>query len=111
MWMKSLTRLMTNVAWLQRFTRAPEAAPAIDGRKLIHRLDLTVDASCPCGSTIIHHLTLMSTADCPRCGRTLAIRSVQYLRASPAAVPDPQISVGWVMSQESLRVVRTRGVH
>jgi hypothetical protein len=89
--------------------------PALPDRttdaKLVHRIDLTVDASCPCGSTLIHHLTLMSTADCPRCGRTLAIRAIEYHRTSPASVPIPVISIGWVHSTESLRHARTRGVH
>lgn len=95
----------------QRDTLIKDAPARVDGAKLIHRLDLTVDASCPCGSQIIHHLTLMTTVDCPRCGRTLAIRSIEYHRTSPAAVPDPTISIGWVHSDELLRGARTRGVH
>ena len=66
------------------------------------RVDLTVDAGCPCGSPIIHHLTLMTTADCPRCGRTLAIGRFHYYRSSPR--PSGRPSVGWVESEESLRV-------
>jgi hypothetical protein len=97
--------------WLTRVT-TPEPPPLqVDGDKLIHRFDLTVDASCPCGSQIIHHLTLMTTAECPRCGRTLAIRGIEYHRTSPAAVPLPTISIGWVHTDEMLRGVRTRGVH
>lgn len=113
--------LETLLRWLDRvvpFTSAStatdeaQAAPQrIDGEKLIHRIDLTVDASCPCGSQIIHHLTLMTTVDCPRCGRTLAIRSITYFRTSPAAVPKPVITMGWVHSSEALRKSETRGVH
>jgi predicted RNA-binding Zn-ribbon protein involved in translation (DUF1610 family) len=89
----------------------PEPPGRVDGDKLIHRLDLTVDASCPCGSQVIHHLTLMTTAECPRCGRTLAIRSIEYHRTKPASVPTPVISIGWVHSDELLRRTETRGVH
>lgn len=97
--------------WLIRDTAPLDSVGRVDGDKLIHRVDLTVDASCPCGSQIIHHLTLMTTADCPRCGRTLAIRSIEYHRTTPAAVPVPVISIGWVHSDELLRGSRTRGVH
>jgi hypothetical protein len=102
--------------WLARDESAPVAAPEpeplVDAPKLIHRIDLRVDVSCPCGSQVIHSLTLMSTAECPRCGRLLAIRGIQYERSSPAAVPKPVISVGWVQSDETLRrLSRARGVH
>ena len=79
--------------------------------KLIHRVDFTVDATCPCGSQSIVHLTLMTTVDCPRCGRTMAIRAIEYHRTTPAAVPDLRISIGWVQSDAMLRQARTRGVH
>lgn len=96
--------------WLVR--DQPPAPEVVEGTKLIHRIDLAVDVSCPCGSQIIHHLTLMSTAECPRCGRLLAIRGIHYERSSPAAIPKPEISVGWVQSDATLRrLSRVRGVH
>lgn len=99
--------------WIDKVTqRVTVSAPQkVDGDKLIHRIDLTVDASCPCGSSLIHHLTLMTTVDCPRCGRTIAIRSIAYHRTSPASIPNPVISIGWVHSDEHLRTAQTRGVH
>ena len=57
-------------------TPKPEPPGRIDGSKLIHRVDLTVDASCPCGSQIIHHLTLMTTAECPRIVHPLSPNTV-----------------------------------
>lgn len=89
----------------------PDAPGRVDGDKLIHRVDVVVDASCPCGSTVIHHLTLISTADCRRCGRTIGVRSIEYHRRSPAAVPQPIISIGWIHSETHLRRSPTTGVH
>ena len=97
--------------WWRRIAPAPPPPAPEQTRKMVHRLDLTIDATCPCGSDILHHLTLVSTSECPRCGRTIAIRSFEYFRSSPASVPDPIISIGWVVTQELLRSARTRGVH
>jgi hypothetical protein len=106
-----LTKTRLTELWRQ-WTAQPAPPPhQVETRKLVHRLDLTIDATCPCGSDILHHLTLVSTSECPRCGRTIAIRSFEYFRSSPASVPDPIISIGWVVTQELLRSARTRGVH
>jgi hypothetical protein len=82
-----------------------------ESERLIDRLDVLVDAYCPCGSTHLHHLTLVSTSECARCGRTLAIRSIHYARTSPWVMPTPQVSVGYVFTPESLRSRQTAGVH
>ena len=74
----------------------PEPVPKIDGRKLVRADDMTINHAVPCGSEIIHHLTLMSTSECPRCGRTLAIRSIFYHRTTRRRVPIPSFRwAGW----------------
>jgi hypothetical protein len=88
---------------------AEERPPATE--KLVDRLDVTVDAYCPCGSTHLHHLTLVSTSECARCSRTLAIRSIQYVRSNFGTIPQAQVSVGYVFTPDSLRRRRTTGVH
>ena len=89
----------------------PPEPQARYGAELIDRLDVLVTAYCPCGSTHLHHLTLVSTSECRRCGRTLAIRSLQYLRPHYSDLPDPEVSVGYVVTPENLRARTTQGVH
>ena len=104
-------------AWVQRLVARwwpPEEPPEPQtryGADLIDRLDVLVTAYCPCGSTYLHHLTLVSTSECRRCGRTLAIRSLQYLRPRFSDLPDPNVSVGYVVTPENLRARTTQGVH
>ena len=99
------------------FRRLPpppdHAEPTLEpeSERLIDRLDVLVDAFCPCGSTHIHHLTLVSTSECARCGRTLAIRSIQYARTSPSVMPTPQVTVGYLFTPEALVKRTTTGVH
>lgn len=86
--------------------------PTLDGNELIRRIDVGVEALCPCGSAHIHHLTLMSLAECRRCGHTFGIRSIQFLRTGPSAVPTTNIvTVGYLVTPESLAKRQTRGVH
>ena len=87
----------------------PQAHP--DSLKLIHRLDVFVDAQCPCGSAHIHRLTLATTSECRRCGRTLAIRAIQFFREKYGAMPQPIVSVGYVQLDETLAKRQTTGVH
>jgi hypothetical protein len=91
----------------------PPGEPTLEpeSERLIDRLDVLVDAYCPCGSTHIHHLTLVSTSECARCGRTLAIRSIQYARTSPSVMPTPQVTVGYLFTPEALVKRTTTGVH
>lgn len=102
------------IAMLRRLLRStlPSAPPEeLDGDKLVVSVDLFVDARCPCGSEHIHHLTLYSTSECARCGRTIGVRSVQYIRTSPSLRPDPYISIGFVQTDDALRRRVTTGVH
>lgn len=87
------------------FKRKPAiTAPVLDGETLVRRLDLFVEALCPCGSQITHQLALHSVIDCPRCGRAFAILSVEYERApGPDKLPDVHVWVGYVAKRESPR--------
>lgn len=86
--------------------------PQPDGGKLIEDFDLMVGCRCPCGSKILHRLTLVSTADCPRCGRTIGIRSIVYYRRGLGTLPMPDVSIGWVMTDEKLAArPAAKGVH
>lgn len=102
---------MTLLSRLLNRLRPPvDVAESIaDGEKLIERVDLTIEARCPCGSKIAHLLTLHSHADCPRCGRTFAIRSLQYFRRSPDQLPDMHVTIGFVVTHETLKKARPAG--
>jgi hypothetical protein len=89
-------------------TRTTEIA---DGAKLIDHMDVFVDAYCPCGSQHLHRLTLVSTSECARCGRTIGIRSIVYYRSSPSQMPTPNVSVGYLLTESALARRPTRGVH
>lgn len=85
----------------------PRKPPLPEGdERLIQAFEVLADVLCPCGSQIIHQLTLASTTDCPRCGRTIAIRAIEYARVGP--IPEPVITVGFV---ERIRFTSRRGVH
>jgi hypothetical protein len=91
---------------------APQAdPPPHESDNLIDRIDVTVDAYCPCGSTHLHHLSLVSTSECARCSRTLAIRGIVYIRPRFGEMPSARVSVGYVFTPDSLRRRRTTGVH
>lgn len=64
--------------------------------RLIDRIDLMIEARCPCGAATAHLMALHTTADCPRCSRSFAIRSVEYFRAGPHQLPDMKITLGFV---------------
>lgn len=98
------------------FQRQPDDRPRyhgklVDGDKLIVRTDVFVEALCPCGSQHIHRLTLFSTSECARCGRTIAVRSIEYHRVGPDEIPTPQITIGFVMTEDALHRRETHGVH
>jgi hypothetical protein len=111
--MKSTKTRLTE--WLARVVApprpAPEALPHPDSEKLIEQLDVTVIAYCPCGSTRPHRLSLIGTSECLRCSRTLAVRSILYMRSHYGEIPTPQVSVGYVQLAETLRQRETAGVH
>ena len=100
---------------LRRSTPPPSPFPLPekikDSDKLIVSFELFVDARCPCGSQHIHRLTLYSTSECARCGRTLGVRSIEYIRSMPSLRPEPVISVGYVLTDEALARRETHGVH
>ncbi len=110
MWMKSTrTRLVRFCDWLRgAYERPAEPEEDFDSERLVHRFDVTVDATCPCGSQILHHLSLMDTADCPRCNRSFGIKAIAY-HCAPTGLPDPVITIGWVRSTRKMRT--RRGVH
>jgi hypothetical protein len=81
------------------------------GERLIDRFEVTCTAYCPCGSRHIHYLTLVSTSECARCGRTLGIRSIDYNRSGPHDMPDPIVSVGYLQTDAALDRRPTVGVH
>lgn len=104
-----MTRWVRFLRWV---SPTDDAQPLVDGDKLIGRIDLTVDAKCPCGSQVSHILTLHSHADCPRCGRTYAIRSIEYFRQSPEQLPNAHVTVGYVVTRAALRkATALGGVH
>lgn len=82
-----------------------------EGDKLVVNVELFVDARCPCGSTHIHRLTLYNTSECARCGRTIGVRAIEYIRAAPSCRPEPYVSVGYVQTDDSLVRRTTQGVH
>lgn len=84
---------------LQAAAPAPVSEPRTD---LIVRLEVYVEALCPCGSQHLHRLSLNSTALCARCGRTLAVRSLEYFRPHVEAIPDAHVTVGYVVTRETL---------
>lgn len=97
---------------LSRFRTPPKCEPVFDGHKLIERVELMVEARCPCGSSHTHLLALHSSADCARCGRTFAIRSIEYFRKSPNQLPDMHVTIGYVVTPETLQKARpVGGVH
>ena len=90
---------------------ASSGEPIVDGEKLIRDFAVYAEAVCPCGSQHLHRLTLVSTSECARCGRTIAIRSIDYFRRGPNELPEPRVSVGFVQTDEALGRRVTRGVH
>ena len=96
--------------WVTPVPARHESLPVGDQR-LVHQFDVTAVVLCPCGSHVFHHLTLVSTSECPRCNRMLAIKAIHYERTMPSVVPDPVITIGWVMDPEKLRNRETQGVH
>lgn len=95
-----LTLLRVPQAVIEHARESPEPAP--NGEKLIEDFALRVGCRCPCGSQLLHQLTLVSTADCPRCGRTFGIRSIVYYRRGTGALPRPEVTIGWIFSAEKL---------
>lgn len=98
-------------SWKRWLAPALPPGQITDGAKLILETAVYVEARCPCGSEHIHRLDLFSTSECRRCNRTIAIRSIQYYRPGPHVMPDPQFSIGFVMTDEALARRRTAGVH
>lgn len=108
-----LTRVLAAVQkWL---VGPPPAAPPPEPPQLrpelILGMEVYVEARCPCGSAHVHRLTLVSTADCVRCGRALAVRSIEYYRPTLEALPQPLVSVGYVVPRDRLAAQPTVGVH
>jgi hypothetical protein len=87
--------------WLMSVV-ADEAKEVPNGDKLIIHMEVYVEARCPCGSQHIHRLSLTATSECARCGRTLGVRSLEYFRPHVNALPDPVVSVGYVLTADSL---------
>jgi hypothetical protein len=106
---KPLTDLWTRLrtAWAP----PPESVEEPDGSKLIQEFSILVVCTCPCGSTMPHQLSLTSTADCRRCGRTIGVRSITYVRRGPGVIPRPEVTVGYVLTPQALRARRTVGIH
>lgn len=65
----------------------------------VEDVDVRVGCRCSCGSQVLHQVTLVSTADCPRCGRTIGIQSFVYYRRGPGTLPDPRVTVGEVFEE------------
>lgn len=99
------------LALLRPTPQPPAPLEVGDSERLIVSVEVFVDARCECGSEHIHRLTIYSTSECARCGRTLGVRSIQYIRSSPGMQPKPYISVGYVQTEDALRRRETRGVH
>jgi hypothetical protein len=111
--MKSMKHFLTECARLLGQIRdaLDESPHPLDTSHLIEDFDVMVGCRCPCGSNILHRLTLVSTAECIRCGRTIGIRSLEYFRPGPAQQPKPRITVGFVHTQAFLRTRKTIGIH
>jgi len=109
--MRFLTKPLTDLArWL---TAPPPQAnvPLPDSAKLIQQVEVTVMCLCPCGSKLPQRLSLLTSAECLRCGRTMAIRSFQYMRSHYGEIPNPSVSVGYLHTDDSLSRRSTSGVH
>lgn len=86
-------------------SRVVEASQVeVPTQALVDRVEMTVWARCPCGSKTLHPLTLHSTEDCPRCSRTIGIRKVEYFRRGASVLPAMQVSVGYVVTPDTLRL-------
>jgi hypothetical protein len=91
--------------------QADESKRIIDSAHLIDHFAVTCTAYCSCGSKTIHHLTLVNTSDCARCGNTIGIRSIHYFRQSPGDLPEPRVEVGYLRTERALSARKTAGVH
>jgi hypothetical protein len=99
-------------AWVREIVKAADGATARpDGASLILAVEVYVEARCACGSPHIHRLSLTATSECRRCSRTLGVRSLEYYRPSVNTVPNPVVSVGYVLTTEALARRPTSGVH
>lgn len=103
------TRLVEALALVRSWLHAGD--PVTSGNELIEDFDLVVGCRCPCGSKVLHQITLASTADCARCGRTIGIRSIVYYRR-PDELPVPVVSIGYLWSETKLAArAAVGGVH
>lgn len=100
------------VSLFRDYFRLSEAGPPEAGAELIEDFELRVGCRCPCGSRMLYQLTLVSTADCARCGRTFGIRSIVYYRSCPGSLPSPVVSIGYLFSDAKLAArLPAGGIH
>ena len=102
---------MNVFTWLRNVLKTKEEDIARVEPKLVKSVAVLVLARCPCGSQIDHALSLYSSRECPRCGRTIGIRSIHFDRAGIEHLPEAHVSIGFVVTKDTLRRAKTGGVH